>query len=151
MLFAELPSKTHSPSEILTLTTTSDRQVYNYRLKLCAPRLPQSPRHGGLPLESLPPGQGGEQGALGLPLQGADLLALQHQLHNISGHFQALPGDTEDQSEQDDPEQELSPKNTLEPGYADPMAAALKARVDIAQNDILIKTTTVRTFLAKGS
>ncbi|MCP4118868.1 MAG: hypothetical protein GY737_26430, partial [Desulfobacteraceae bacterium] len=79
---------------------------------------------------------------------------MQHQFHDLSGLFQALPGGSEDLSEQDEPEQEdseqeLSHNSTLEPGYADPMAAALKARVDTAQNDLVIKTTTVRTFLTK--
>ena len=32
-----------------------------------APHIPQSPGHGGPPLQSLPPEQGGEHGAVGLP------------------------------------------------------------------------------------
>ena len=117
------------------------------------PLLPrdQAPQDlGDQQLPSLPPGQGGEQQAAGLPLAGADLSALRNELQDIQGHRQAHL--EEEQSHQEDPAQELgqSLNNTLEPGYTTPMAAAAKAKLDGIQNDIAIKTTTVKNYLTKN-
>ena len=104
---------------------------------------------GDQQLPSLPPGQGGEQQAVGLPLAGADLRALSDELQDITGHHQAHL--EEEQSHQEDPAQEQgqSLNNTLEPGYTTPMAAAAKAKLDGIKNDIAIKITTVKNYLTK--
>ena len=105
---------------------------------------------GDQQLPSLPPGQGGEHPAAGLPLIGADLSALRNELQDIQGHRQAHL--EEEQSDPEDHAQELgqSLNNTHEPGYTTQMATAAKAKLDGIQNDIAIKTTTVKNYLTKN-
>ena len=49
----------------------------------------------------------------------------------------------------EDSDTEPNPDSSQQAGYLDPMATALKGKLDALKNDITIKTQTIQTYLAK--
>ena len=132
-----------------------------------APAQPLSQGPGGLLQPAPAPGQGAGPVLPVLDTENLNVRDLQASLRDITeaaGHHSELDADSldsstdflnqeqllevfEDAEEEEAPED--NPDSSLEAGYANPMAAVLKGRLEAARNEITIKTGVIRTYLDK--